>query len=228
MAYGLAAAHDLEGLGCFAVAGSRGLVPDHSFRRRHLVESGQVSNCCGTPLGGLVADLRPDNAARRCGHLRSNLGGGRDNSGFAGADAGLSRRRAPKFALVVFVYRLPMILANPRSNAWPCAGCCSNLSASRRKAETGLAPWRATIRRCDLYFQTPTEGWSFEECIVKSGSFDRPGVGVRAIAGEKRLSPIRTTSASRVDAGADVRTMRRAGRKRGKSRVSPRVAPAGC
>src|SRR5690554_8174673 len=39
----------------------------------------------------------------------------------------------------------------------------------------------------DLYFQyRRAEGWSLEEGIVKSGSFDiEQGVGVRAISGEK-------------------------------------------
>src|SRR5678809_725945 len=39
----------------------------------------------------------------------------------------------------------------------------------------------------DLYFQyTRSEGWSLEEGIVKSGSFNiEQGVGVRAVAGEK-------------------------------------------
>src|SRR5512132_2007956 len=39
----------------------------------------------------------------------------------------------------------------------------------------------------DLYFQySRTEGWSLEEGIVKSGSFNiDQGVGVRAISGEK-------------------------------------------
>src|SRR5688572_19095914 len=39
----------------------------------------------------------------------------------------------------------------------------------------------------DLYFQySRSEGWSLEEGIVKSGSFNiDQGVGVRAVAGEK-------------------------------------------
>ena len=39
----------------------------------------------------------------------------------------------------------------------------------------------------DLYFQyARSEGWSLEECIVKSGSFNiEQGVGVRAVSGEK-------------------------------------------
>ena len=43
------------------------------------------------------------------------------------------------------------------------------------------------IDYADLYFQyTRSEGWSLEEGIVKSGSFNiEQGVGVRAIAGEK-------------------------------------------
>src|SRR6187455_3773954 len=43
------------------------------------------------------------------------------------------------------------------------------------------------IDYADLYFQySRSEGWSLEEGIVKSGSFNiDQGVGVRAIAGEK-------------------------------------------
>ncbi|HET9043110.1 MAG TPA: DNA gyrase modulator, partial [Burkholderiales bacterium] len=43
------------------------------------------------------------------------------------------------------------------------------------------------VEYADLYFQyLRTEGWSLEEGIVKSGSFNiDQGVGVRAIAGEK-------------------------------------------
>ncbi len=43
------------------------------------------------------------------------------------------------------------------------------------------------LDHADLYFQyTRSEGWSLEEGIVKSGSFNiEQGVGVRAIAGEK-------------------------------------------
>ena len=39
----------------------------------------------------------------------------------------------------------------------------------------------------DLYFQfTKSEGWSLEEGIVKTGSFNiDQGVGIRAIAGDK-------------------------------------------
>ncbi len=65
-----------------------------------------------------------------------------------------------------------------------------------------LAPGRlnlASIERCfgtlmahrldyaDLYFQYQrAEGWSLEEGIVKSGSFNiEQGVGVRAVSGEK-------------------------------------------
>ncbi|MCE2985356.1 MAG: metalloprotease TldD, partial [Burkholderiales bacterium] len=51
----------------------------------------------------------------------------------------------------------------------------------------------------DLYFQyTRSEGWSLEEGIVKSGSFNiDQGVGVRAVSGDKtafaysdELSPV--------------------------------------
>src|SRR6185436_15247517 len=43
------------------------------------------------------------------------------------------------------------------------------------------------IDYADLYFQyTRSEGWSLEEGIVKSGSFNiDQGVGVRAVVGEK-------------------------------------------
>ena len=43
------------------------------------------------------------------------------------------------------------------------------------------------IDYADLYFQyVRSEGWSLEEGIVKSGSFNiEEGVGVRAVAGEK-------------------------------------------
>src|SRR3970282_403929 len=43
------------------------------------------------------------------------------------------------------------------------------------------------IDYADLYFQyTRSEGWSLEEGIVKSGSFNiEQGVGVRAVSGEK-------------------------------------------
>jgi len=46
---------------------------------------------------------------------------------------------------------------------------------------------RHRLDYADLYFQsTRSEGWSLEEGIVKSGSFDiEQGVGVRAISGEK-------------------------------------------
>ena len=46
---------------------------------------------------------------------------------------------------------------------------------------------RHRLDYADLYFQyTRSEGWSLEEGIVKSGSFDiEQGVGVRAITGEK-------------------------------------------
>jgi len=46
---------------------------------------------------------------------------------------------------------------------------------------------RHKLDYADLYFQyTRSEGWSLEEGIVKSGSFDiEQGVGVRAISGEK-------------------------------------------
>ena len=51
----------------------------------------------------------------------------------------------------------------------------------------------------DLYFQyTRSEGWSLEEGIVKSGSFNiDQGVGVRAVAARRPRSPTPTTSACR-------------------------------
>ena len=58
--------------------------------------------------------------------------------------------------------------------------------------ESHLGRALATIKAhqvddADLYFQyTRSEGWSLEEGIVKSGSFNiEQGVGVRAITGEK-------------------------------------------
>ncbi len=47
--------------------------------------------------------------------------------------------------------------------------------------------FRHKVDYADLYFQyTRTEGWSLEEGIVKSGSFNiDQGVGVRAVSGEK-------------------------------------------
>ena len=69
----------------------------------------------------------------------------------------------------------------------------------------------------DLYFQyTRSEGWSLEEGIVKTGSFSiTQGVGVRAVAGGRRVAARRRERAA---AGAgqreDARHRRGAGRRR--------------
>src|SRR6186997_2804933 len=57
--------------------------------------------------------------------------------------------------------------------------------ATLAKALQAIATHR--IDDADLYFQyTRSEGWSLEEGIVKSGSFNiDQGVGVRAVSGEK-------------------------------------------
>ncbi len=67
--------------------------------------------------------------------------------------------------------------------------------------ETHLAKALGAIKAhkvddADLYFQyTRAEGWSLEEGIVKTGSFSiDQGVGVRAVAGEKRPLPTPMTS----------------------------------
>ena len=61
--------------------------------------------------------------------------------------------------------------------------------ARRRRARSRCSArsWRTSVDYADLYFQySRAEGWSLEEGIVKSGSFNiDQGVGVRAVSGEK-------------------------------------------
>ena len=61
-----------------------------------------------------------------------------------------------------------------------------NLDAAKLNGVLG-SMFRRKIDYADLYFQyVRSEGWSLEEGIVKSGSFNiEEGVGVRAVAGEK-------------------------------------------
>ena len=70
----------------------------------------------------------------------------------------------------------------------------------------------------DLYFQyTRSEGWSLEEGIVKSGSFNiDEGVGVRALAGEKTAFAYSDDISARAlaDAAQAVRAIAAAGQKR--------------
>jgi TldD protein len=77
----------------------------------------------------------------------------------------------------------------------------------------------------DLYFQyTRSEGWSLEEGIVKSGSFDiEQGVGVRAISGEKTAFAYSDEISLEAlqDAARTTRAIARAGGGR-KSRVARR------
>ena len=81
----------------------------------------------------------------------------------------------------------------------------------------------------DLYFQySRSEGWSLEEGIVKSGSFNiDEGVGVRALAGEKTAFAYSDDISGRSlgDAAQTVRAIAAAGQRR---RVrSPSVRPLG-
>src|SRR5450432_1289621 len=70
----------------------------------------------------------------------------------------------------------------------------------------------------DLYFQySRSEGWSLEEGIVKSGSFNiDQGVGVRAVAGEKTAFAYSDdiSEAALMDAARTVRTIAAAGQSR--------------
>ncbi len=70
----------------------------------------------------------------------------------------------------------------------------------------------------DLYFQTTrAEGWSLEEGIVKSGSFNiDQGVGVRAVAGEKTAFAYSDdiSEAAIIDAALTVRAIAAAGQSR--------------
>jgi len=93
------------------------------------------------------------------------------------------------------------------------------------------------IDYADLYFQyTRSEGWSLEEGIVKSGSFNiEQGVGVRAISGEKTAFAYSDdiSLAALTDAALATRAIARAGQSKsvaapgaGRLRVQvPRYAP---
>ncbi|MBK8064816.1 MAG: metalloprotease TldD [Betaproteobacteria bacterium] len=93
------------------------------------------------------------------------------------------------------------------------------------------------IDYADLYFQyTRSEGWSLEEGIVKSGSFNiEQGVGVRAISGEKTAFAYSDdiSLAALNDAALATRAIARAGQSKsvaapgaGRLRVQvPRYAP---
>ena len=79
----------------------------------------------------------------------------------------------------------------------------------------------------DLYFQySRYEGWSLEEGIVKSGSFNiEQGVGVRAISGEKTAFAYsdEISFAALQDAAKATRAIAAAGQaKRTKSRCAAR------
>jgi TldD protein len=81
---------------------------------------------------------------------------------------------------------------------------------------------------CDLYFQiTRHEGWSLEEGIVKSGSFNiEQGVGVRAISGEKTAFAYSDEISLNAlqDAARATRAIAAAGQAR-RTKVVPRAAP---
>ena len=96
-----------------------------------------------------------------------------------------------------------------------------------------LAPVFGTLSEhridyADLYFQyTRSEGWSLEEGIVKSGSFNiEQGVGVRAISGEKTAfaysDDISVTALQ--DAARATRAIGRAGEAR-RTKIVARNAP---
>src|SRR5436853_3484914 len=82
----------------------------------------------------------------------------------------------------------------------------------------------------DLYFQyTRSEGWSLEEGIVKTGSFNiDTGVGVRAISGEKTAFAYSDdiSEASLLDAARTVRTIAAAGGQ-GRARVGEKKIAGG-
>src|SRR5206468_10334350 len=85
------------------------------------------------------------------------------------------------------------------------------------------------IDDADLYFQyTRSEGWSLEECVVKSGNFGiDQGVGVRAVAGEKTAFAYSDdiSEAAPLDAAQTVRTIAAAGQSRRiKVAGAPKVA----
>jgi len=97
-----------------------------------------------------------------------------------------------------------------------------------------LAPVFGTLSEhridyADLYFQyTRSEGWSLEEGIVKSGSFNiEQGVGVRAISGEKTAFAYSDdiSVVALQDAARATRAIGRAGEAR-KTKIVTRNAPA--
>ncbi len=85
------------------------------------------------------------------------------------------------------------------------------------------------IDYADLYFQyTRSEGWSLEEGIVKSGSFNiEQGVGVRAVAGEKTAFAYSDEISFNAlqDAAKATRAIAAAGQSR-RTRVGRRNVPA--
>ncbi|MDR3212568.1 MAG: metalloprotease TldD [Azoarcus sp.] len=87
---------------------------------------------------------------------------------------------------------------------------------------------RHDIDYSDLYFQySRTEGWSLEEGIVKSGSFDiEEGVGVRAVSGEKTAFAYSDdiSLAALTDAARATRAIADAGKKR-RVAIKPRKSP---
>ncbi|MDR1062637.1 MAG: metalloprotease TldD [Azoarcus sp.] len=87
---------------------------------------------------------------------------------------------------------------------------------------------RHEVDYSDLYFQySRTEGWSLEEGIVKSGSFDiEEGVGVRAASGEKTAFAYSDdiSLAALTDAARATRAIAEAGAKR-RVAVAPRKSP---
>ncbi|MDR1855207.1 MAG: metalloprotease TldD [Azoarcus sp.] len=87
---------------------------------------------------------------------------------------------------------------------------------------------RHDVDQADLYFQyARSEGWSLEEGIVKSGSFDiEEGVGVRAVAGEKTAFAYSDdiSLAALDDAARATRAIAAAGEKR-RVEVAPAKSP---
>ena len=97
--------------------------------------------------------------------------------------------------------------------------------------------WRALaqikarqVNEADLYFQyTRSEGWSLEEGIVKSGSFNiDQGVGVRAVSGEKTAFAYSDdiSQASLLDAARTVRSISSVAQNVRVKTPANRVAPA--
>ena len=75
---------------------------------------------------------------------------------------------------------------DPYRTAEQCLLAPYNLTPGRLQDVFGQM-FGHSVDYADLYFQyARSEGWSLEEGIVKSGSFNiEQGVGVRAVAGEK-------------------------------------------